>query len=60
MGKFRQVLTELSAHHPIVTGYYRFTFLLDIFKLSIFFCISNILELLFFSETWKAEMVTTL
>ena len=29
MGKFRQFLTELSAHHMIVTGCYHSTFLLQ-------------------------------
>ena len=28
MGKLRQFLTELAAHHMMIEGYYRFTFLL--------------------------------
>ena len=32
MGKLRQLLTELSAHHTIMAGYYRFMFLFYIIE----------------------------
>ena len=30
MGKFRQFVTELSAHDIVMAGYYRFTFLFNV------------------------------
>ena len=43
MGKFRQLLKELSAHHTIMAGYYHFVVFL-------FFCF--FLDLLFFFSTF--------
>ena len=40
MGKFHRFLTELSAFHTIVAGYYRFTFILFFFIFLFYFFFS--------------------